>query len=134
MDSSSETKSESCSRFGSLLNLAIRVARFAAASVVLGILAGLGATVLTLILYAVQYLAFGSIESAENTVFSAIPWYRYVLSTTISMTIAGIAWYFLRKRENPPRIVTIPQAVFGSIMPIFSTIAHVLLQIGIVGS
>lgn len=134
MDSSSETKSESCSRFGSLLNLAIRVARFAAASVVLGILAGLGATVLTLILYAVQYLAFGSIESAENTVFSALPWYRYVLSTTISMTIAGIAWYFLRKRENPPRIVTIPQAVFGSIMPIFSTIAHVLLQIGIVGS
>lgn len=134
MDSSSETKSESCSRFGSLLNLAIRVARFAAASVVLGILAGLGATVLTLILYAVQYLAFGSIESAENTVFSGLPWYHYVLSTTISMTIAALAWYFLRKRENPPRIVTIPQAVFGSIMPIFSTIAHVLLQIGIVGS
>ena len=134
MDSSAETKSESCSRFGGLLNLAIRVAQFAAASIILGILAGLGATVLTLILYAVQYLAFGSIESAENTVFSGLPWYHYVLSTTISMTIAGIAWYFLRKRENPPSIVTIPQAVFGSIMPIFSTIAHVLLQIGIVGS
>nr|WP_308583307.1 chloride channel protein [uncultured Gardnerella sp.] len=134
MDSSSGTKSESCSRFGGLVNLAIRVARFAATSVFLGILTGLGATVLTLIFYAVQYLAFGSIESAKNAVFSALPWYRYVLSTTISMTIAGLAWYFLRKRENPPRIVTIPQAVFGSNMPIFSTVAHILLQIGIVGS
>ena len=134
MDSSAETKSESGCRFGGLLNLAIRVTQFAAASIILGILAGLGATVLTLILYAVQYLAFGSIESAENIVFSGLPWYHYVLSTTISMTIAALAWYFLRKRENPPRIVTIPQAVFGSIMPIFSTIAHVLLQIGIVGS
>ena len=57
MDSSAETKSESGCRFGGLLNLAIRVARFAAASIILGILAGLGATVLTLILYAVQYLS-----------------------------------------------------------------------------
>ncbi|KXA22173.1 chloride transporter, ClC family [Gardnerella vaginalis] len=134
MDSSAETKPKSCCRFGRLLNLAIQVLRFAAASVVLGILAGLGATVLTLILYAVQYLAFGSIESAKNTVFSGFPWYRYMLSTTIAMAIAGVAWYLLRKRENPPRIVTIPQAVSGSKMPIFSTIAHVLLQIGIVGS
>ncbi|PNS43783.1 chloride channel protein [Gardnerella vaginalis] len=100
----------------------------------IGIITGLGATALTFILYAVQYLAFGSIESAKNTVFSELPWYRYVLSCTIAMTIASIAWYFLRKRENPPRIVTIPQAVDGSNMPIFSTIAHVLLQIGIVGS
>ena len=100
----------------------------------IGIITGLGATALTFILYAVQYLAFGSIESAKNTVFSELPWYRYVLSCTIAMTIASIAWYFLRKRENPPRIVTIPQAVDGSNMPIFSTIVHVLLQIGIVGS
>lgn len=108
---------------------------FLALSVIfIGILTGLGATLLTFILYAVQYIAFGSIESAKNTVFSSLPWYRYVLSCTISMTIAGVSWYFLRKRENPPRIVTIPQAVFGSVMPIFSTIAHVLLQIGIVGS
>lgn len=57
-----------------------------------------------------------------------------MLPGTIAMTIAALAWYFLRKRENPPRIVTIPQAVSGSRMPIFSTIAHVLLQIGIVGS
>ena len=134
MDSSDETKAESCYRFGRLLNFAIRVARFAAASVVLGLLTGLGATVLTFILYVVQYLAFGSIESAKNTVFSGLPWYRYVLSTTIAMAIAGVAWYLLRKRENPPRILTIPQAVNGNSMPIFSTIAHVLLQIGIVGS
>ena len=134
MDSSDETKAESCYRFGRLLNFAIRVARFAAASVVLGLLTGLGATVLTLTFYAVQYLAFGSIESAKKTVFSSLPWYRYVLSCTIAMTIAAVAWYLLRKRENPPRILTIPQAVSGSRMPIFSTIAHVLLQIGIVGS
>ncbi|MFU0662994.1 chloride channel protein [Gardnerella vaginalis] len=134
MDSSTETKIEAGRRFGGLLDSAIRVARFAASSVVLGILTGLGATVLTLTFYAVQYLAFGSIESAKKTVFSSLPWYRYVLSCTIAMTIAAVAWYLLRKRENPPRIVTIPQAVSGSKMPIFSTIAHVLLQIGIVGS
>ena len=140
MDSSAKTKHESCCRFGKfgksckLFSFAILVARFIAVSVALGVLVGLGATVLTLIFYAVQYLAFGSIESAKNTVFSALPWYRYVLSCTIAMTVAALAWYFLRKRENPPRIVTIPQAVSGSRMPIFSTIAHVLLQIGIVGS
>ena len=140
MDNSAKTKHESCCRFGKfgksckLFSFAIRVVRFVAASIVLGILIGLGATILTFILYAVQYIAFGSIESAKNTVFSALPWYRYVLSCTIAMTVAALAWYFLRKRENPPRIVTIPQAVSGSRMPIFSTIAHVLLQIGIVGS
>ena len=140
MDSSAKTKHESCCRFGKfgksckLFSFAIRVARFIAVSVALGILVGLGATVLTLIFYAVQYLAFGSIESAKNTVFLGLPWYRYVLSCTIAMTIAALAWYFLRKKKNPPRIVTIPQAVSGSRMPIFSTIAHVLLQIGIVGS
>ncbi|MFW0894334.1 chloride channel protein [Gardnerella sp. Marseille-Q9181] len=140
MDNSAKTKHEACCRFGKfgksckLFSFAIRVVRFVAASIVLGILIGLGATILTFILYAVQYIAFGSIESAKNTVFSALPWYRYVLSCTIAMTVAALAWYFLRKRENPPRIVTIPQAVSGSRMPIFSTIAHVLLQIGIVGS
>ncbi len=146
MDSSAKTKHESCCKFdkfgkygkygkyGKLLSFAILVARFIASSVVLGILIGLGATVLTLIFYAVQYLAFGSIESAKNTVFLGLPWYRYMLSCTIAMTITSLAWYFLRKKENPPRIVTIPQAVSGSRMPIFSTIAHVLLQIGIVGS
>lgn len=143
MDSSAKTKHESCCKFdkfgkygkyGKLLSFAILVARFIASSVVLGVLVALGATVLTLIFYAVQYLAFGSIESAENTVFLGLPWYRYVLSCTIAMTIAALAWYFLRKKENPPRIFTIPQAVSGSKMPIFSTIAHVLLQIGIVGS
>ncbi|MDK7189340.1 chloride channel protein [Bifidobacterium sp. UMB1230] len=143
MDSSYKTKHESCCKFGKfgeygeygkLLSFAIRVARFVASSVVLGVLVGLGATVLTLIFYAVQYLAFGSIESAKNTVFLGLPWYRYVLPCTIAMTIAALAWYFLRKKKNPPRIVTIPQAVSGSKMPIFSTIAHVLLQIGIVGS
>lgn len=140
MDSSAKTKHESCCRFGKfgksckLFSFAILVARFIASSVALGVLVGLGATVLTLIFYAAQYLAFGSIESAKNTVFLGLPWYRYVLSCTIAMTIAALAWYFLRKKENPPRIVTIPQAVSGSKMPIFSTIAHVLLQIGIVGS
>ncbi|MFU0553025.1 chloride channel protein [Gardnerella vaginalis] len=134
MNSSAETKPEARCKFGRLLSFAIRVARFAVASIVLGILIGLGATVLTFILYAVQCLAFGSIESAKNTVFSSLPWYRYVLSCTIAMTVAALAWYLLRKRESPPRIVTIPQAVSGSKMPIFSTIAHVLLQIGIVGS
>lgn len=140
MDSSAKTKHESCCRFGKfgksckLFSFAILVARFIAVSVALGVLVGLGATVLTLIFYAVQYLAFGSIESAKNTVFLGLPWYRYVLPGTIAMTIAALAWYFLRKKENPPRIVTIPQAVSGSRMPIFSTIAHVLLQIGIVGS
>ena len=143
MDSSAKTKHEACCKFDKfgkfcksckLLSFAIRVARFVASSVVLGILIGLGATVLTLIFYAVQYLAFSSIESAKNTVFLGLPWYRYVLSCTIAMTIAALAWYFLRKKESPPRIVTIPQAVSGSNMPIFSTIAHVLLQIGIVGS
>ena len=143
MDSSAKTKHEACCKFDKfgkfcksckLLSFAIRVARFVASSVVLGVLIGLGATVLTLIFYAVQYLAFSSIESAKNTVFLGLPWYRYVLSCTIAMTIAALAWYFLRKKESPPRIVTIPQAVSGSNMPIFSTIAHVLLQIGIVGS
>lgn len=140
MDNSAKTKHESCCRFGKfgksckLFSFAIRLACFIAVSVALGVLIGLGATILTFILYAVQYIAFGSIESAQNTVFSALPWHRYVLSCTIAMTVAALAWYFLRKRENPPRIVTIPQAVSGSRMPIFSTIAHVLLQIGIVGS
>ena len=134
MNSSAETKLEARSGFSRLLNFAIRAARFAAASILLGILTGLGATVLTLVFYEAQYLAFGSVESAKNTVFSALPWYRYMLSCTIAMTIAALAWYFLRKRKNPPRIVTIPQAVSGNKMPIFSTIAHVLLQIGIVGS
>lgn len=140
MDNSAKTKHEACCRFGrfgkscKLFSFAIRLACFIAVSVALGVLIGLGATVLTLIFYAVQYLAFGSIESAKNTVFSSLPWYRYVLSCTIAMTVAALAWYLLRKRESPPRIVTIPQAVSGSKMPIFSTIAHVLLQIGIVGS
>lgn len=106
MDSSAKTKHESCCKFdkfgkygkyGKLLSFAILVARFIASSVALGVLVGLGATVLTLIFYAAQYLAFGSIESAKNTVFLGLPWYRYVLSCTIAMTIAALAWYFFAK-------------------------------------
>lgn len=62
MDNSAKTKHEACCRFGrfgkscKLFSFAIRLACFIAVSVALGVLIGLGATVLTLIFYAVQYL------------------------------------------------------------------------------
>ena len=55
-----------------------------------------------------------------------------VHSVTIGLTLAGIIWYFLRNKTT--KVPSVKKAVAGERMPVWQTLVHVVLQIGIVGS
>lgn len=109
-----------------------RLLGLAAAMLILGVLIGVGAGLLTLLLYGVEQLMLGYVENAAFPGPFDVPTIRRVLSVTIGLTIAGVVWYFLRTKTT--KVPSVKQAVEGNRMPVWQTIAHVVLQIFIVGS
>lgn len=109
-----------------------RIGWMAVAALVLGAIIGVGAGLLTLLLYGVEHVMLGYVEgSAAPGPFSVMP-IRRAISVTIGLSIAGVIWWLLRTKST--KVPSVKKAVQGERMPWWQTLVHVCLQIGIVGS
>ena len=109
-----------------------RLGWLAATTIILGVIIGAGAGLLTLLLYGVEHVMLGYVEGSELPGPFGVPAVRRAISVTIGLTLAGIIWYFLR--NNTTKVPSVKKAVAGERMPVWQTLVHVVLQIGIVGS
>ena len=109
-----------------------RLGWLAATTIILGVIIGAGAGLLTLLLYGVEHVMLGYIEGSELPGPFGVPAVRRAISVTIGLTLAGIIWYFLRNKTT--KVPSVKKAVAGERMPVWQTLVHVVLQIGIVGS
>ena len=109
-----------------------RLGWLAATTIILGVIIGAGAGLLTLLLYGVEHVMLGYVEGSELPCPFGVPAVRRAISVTIGLTLAGIIWYFLRNKTT--KVPSVKKAVAGERMPVWQTLVHVVLQIGIVGS
>ena len=109
-----------------------RLGWLAATTIILGVIIGAGAGLLTLLLYGVEHVMLGYVEGSELPGPVGVPAVRRAISVTIGLTLAGIIWYFLRNKTT--KVPSVKKAVAGERMPVWQTLVHVVLQIGIVGS
>lgn len=109
-----------------------RLGWLAATTIILGVIIGAGAGLLTLLLYGVEHVMLGYVEGSELPGPFGVPAIRRAISVTIGLTLAGIIWYFLRNKTT--KVPSVKKAVAGERMPVWQTLMHVVLQIGIVGS
>ena len=109
-----------------------RLGWLAATTIILGVIIGAGAGLLTLLLYGVEHVILGYVEGSELPGPFGVPAVRRAISVTIGLTLAGIIWYFLRNKTT--KVPSVKKAVAGERMPVWQTLVHVVLQIGIVGS
>ena len=72
-----------------------RLGWLAAATIVLGVLIGVGAGLLTLLLYGVEHVLLGYIEGPELPGPFGVPAARRAISVTVGLSIAGIIWYLV---------------------------------------
>lgn len=108
-----------------------RFAMYLCVVIVLGAVVGVGAGLLSLLLYGIEKLALGFVEtSTQPGPFETDP-VRRILSVVVGSVIAAIVWWLLRTRSRP--VPSVSKAVSGTPMPWWQTIVHVLLQIMIVG-
>ncbi|NEG54521.1 chloride channel protein [Bifidobacterium platyrrhinorum] len=103
-----------------------------AATLVLGSLIGVGAGLLTLLLYGVEHVMLGYIESGLIPGPFHVPAVRRAVSVTVGLSIAALAWWLLRTKTE--KVPSVKKAVAGERMPWWQTVVHVVLQIFIVGS
>lgn len=109
-----------------------RLGWLAATTIILGVIIGAGAGLLTLLLYGVEHVMLGYVEGSELPGPFGVPAVRRAISVTIGLTLTGIIWYFLRNKTT--KVPSVKKAVAGERMPVWQTLVHVVLQIGIVGS
>lgn len=112
-------------RFGRLTSLIIAVA-------VIGVLVGVAAGLLTLMLYGVERAFLGYVEGDGQPGPFNVPAWRRAISVFAGLSIAAFVWWPLRTRTV--RVPSVKRAVNGDRMPLWQTIVHVLLQIFIVGT
>ena len=109
-----------------------RLGWLAATTIILGVIIGAGPGLLTLLLYGVEHVMLGYVEGSELPGPFGVPAVRRAISVTIGLTLAGVIWYFLRNKTT--KVPSVKKAVAGERMPVWQTLVHVVLQIGIVGS
>ena len=102
------------------------------ATIVLGSLIGVGAGLLTLLLYGVEHVMLGYVEDASMPGPFGVPAVRRAVSVTVGLAVAGVIWYLLRNKTA--KVPSVKRAVAGERMPWWQTLVHVALQIFIVGS
>ena len=112
-------------RFGRLPSLIIAVT-------VIGMLIGVAAGLLTLMLYVVEHAFLGYVEGDGQPGPFDVPAWRRAISVFVGLSIAAFAWWLLRTRTA--RVPSVKKAVNGERMPLWQTVVHVLLQIFIVGT
>ena len=109
-----------------------RLGWLAATTIILGVIIGAGAGLLTLLLYGVEHVMLGYVEGSELPGPFGVPAVRRAISVTIGLAVAGVIGYFLRNKTT--KVPSVKKAVAGERMPVWQTLVHVVLQIGIVGS
>lgn len=109
-----------------------RVGWMAAATLILGAVIGVGAGLLTLMLYCIERVMLGYVEGSAAPGPFAVPAVRRVMSVTVGLTVAGVIWWLLRTKTT--KVPSVKKAVAGDRMPAWQTIVHVCLQIFIVGT
>ena len=109
-----------------------RIGWLTAATLVLGAIIGACAGLLTLLLYGVENVMLGFIESEFIPGAFTVPAVRRIASVTLGLGVAGVIWYLLRTKTE--KVPSVKKAVNGGRMPFWQTIVHVVLQIFIVGS
>ena len=109
-----------------------RLGWLAAATIIFGVIIGAGAGLLTLLLYGVEHVMLGYVEGSELPGPFGVPAVRRAISVTIGLAVAGVIWYFLRNKTT--KVPSVKKAVAGKRGPVWQTLVHVVLQIGIVGS
>ena len=109
-----------------------RMTGLVAATLILGVAIGVGAGLLTLLLYGVEHVMLGYVETETLPGPFTVPAWRRALSVTVGLALAGLAWWLLRTKST--KVPSVKKAVEGERMPVWQTVAHVLLQIFIVGS
>lgn len=109
-----------------------RLGWLAATTIILGVIIGAGAGLLTLLLYGVEHVMLGYVEGSELPGPFGVPAVRRAISVTIGLAVASVIWYFLRNKTT--KVPSVKKAVAGERMPVWQTLVHVVLQIGIVGS
>ena len=92
-----------------------RLGWLAAATIVLGVLIGVGAGLLTLLLYGVEHVLLGYIEGPELPGPFGVPAARRAISVTVGLSIAGIIWYLMRHKTTA--VPSVKKAVAGKRMP-----------------
>ena len=108
-----------------------RAVAMIAAVLGLGVVIGVAAGLLTLMLYGIEHVALGFVESPEQPGPFGTPSWRRALSVIVGATLAAVIWWLLRTRSA--KVPSVTKAVAGERMPWWQTIVHVLLQILIVG-
>ena len=96
-----------------------RFAMYLCVVVVLGAVVGVGAGLLWLLLYGIEKLALGFVEtSTQPGPFETDP-VRRILSVVLGSVIAAIVWWLLRTRSRP--VPSVSKAVSGTPMPWWET-------------
>lgn len=109
-----------------------RMGHLAMAVIVLGLLIGIAAGGLSLLLLGIERVAMGFIENSSIPGPFHVSASRRVISVVVGAAIAALIWWVLRTRTT--RVPSVGRAVAGDEMPWWQTTVHVLLQIVIVGS
>ena len=77
-----------------------RLGWLAATTIILGVIIGAGAGLLTLLLYGVEHVMLGYVEGSELPGPFGVPAVRRAISVTIGLTLAGIIWYFFAQQDH----------------------------------
>jgi H+/Cl- antiporter ClcA len=108
--------------------------RMPLATVLVGLLAGIGGVGMSLVLHAVQHLAFGYTENTFLVGVEEASSPRRVLAVTAGGIAVGAGWWWFRRRV-PAASVSVTRALrepFGR-LPVMATTADALLQVVAVG-
>jgi H+/Cl- antiporter ClcA len=108
--------------------------RFALAVVLTGLAAGLGAVALTLLLHAVQHLAFGYTEDTFLTGVHRASALRRVGAVTLGGVVVGTGWWLHRRLVPDGVSVTHALSTRAVRLPVLATATDSALQILAVGA
>ncbi|GAA4185083.1 hypothetical protein GCM10022288_06610 [Gryllotalpicola kribbensis] len=109
-----------------------RILRLALVILIVGLLVGVMAGLVTLFFRGVETLAFGFWEDPSRPGAVAAPVWRRFVSVIVACCIAAVVWWLLRTRARA--VPSVQKAVGGAEMPWWQTIVHAALQVFIVGA
>lgn len=105
--------------------------RLAWVTLLIGVGAGVGGAVLSLILHAVEHLAYGYSSGTLLEAATHAPPVRRFVALVIAGLVGALAWYAIRRWLRP--IVSVTESVDGKRMPGLATALNAVLQMVVVG-
>ncbi|AYG02654.1 chloride channel protein [Gryllotalpicola protaetiae] len=109
-----------------------RILRLALVILIVGVLVGAMAGLVTLFFRGVESVAFGYFENPARPGAVDAPVWRRFAAVIVACTIAAVVWWLIRTRARA--VPSVQKAVTGTPMPWWETIVHAGLQIFIVGA